>query len=150
MADDKPLLDARGVEIHAGDTVVYGFGVGRSVAMAEGEVVGGGGGGFDVSLTPTGLVRIRVIRRSYASGEQPVVALQPDRFTVVLELPESPLPTQNEKAIADLKASMKRYAEALRETEKPAYWEEGDLASYHAWCAHRLAVVRGKLKALDG
>lgn len=64
------LLDARGVPIAPGDTAIYGFGVGRSVAMAEGVVLGGekgdpdtNGWGRRVSLTPSGRVRVRVIRR---------------------------------------------------------------------------------------
>lgn len=99
------LIDARGVEIAAGDTVIYGFGVDRSVAMAEGVVLGGVSectcrndyGDHEtkaqrlacprptrgVSLTPMGRVRVRVVRRSYNSGVKPVVDVAPDRLVVL-------------------------------------------------------------------
>jgi hypothetical protein len=110
------LLDARGVPIAPGDTAIYGFGVGRSIAMAEAVVLGelpeGAlpefGGGV-VSLTPSGRVRLRVVRRSgIHGGTKPVVDVAPDRLVVLkldydnwsewarYRLPPSPLPTQAE------------------------------------------------------
>ena len=170
------LLDARGVPIAPGDTAIYGFSVSRSVAMAEAVVLGAHGpGSYDVpgegekvSLTPSGRVRIRVIRRSYSSGEKPVVDVAPDRLVVLKEvdgplqptapdpcfaLPPSPLPTQDEKARAAIEAEMARSTEALRATEAPEWWR-GDnrdlaLAEYHAFHAAKLKEDRRKLKALD-
>lgn len=117
------LVDARGVPIAPGDTAIYGFGVGRSVAMAEAVVLGeepcthgdpdaectrecpGFTRSPSVSLTPSGRVRLRVVRRSYGVGEKPVVTVGPDRLVVLKDydggrpaLPPSPLPTQEEDA----------------------------------------------------
>lgn len=125
-----PVLDARGVAIEPGDTVIYGFGVGRSVAMAEGVVLAAEPCDGDcstptrhqtLSLTPTGMIRVRVVRRSYSSGEKPVVAINPDRVVVLKEasydpwpfLPPSPLPTQDEKRLGELLGTIRRYKETL-------------------------------------
>ena len=105
------LKDARGVDIRPGDVVIYGFGVSRSVAMAEGKVEADPKDPDQVSQTASGLVRVRVVRRSYSQGEKPVVAIMADRMVVlkpgfnnegsdydpdVWSLPPSPLPTQDE------------------------------------------------------
>lgn len=150
------LKDARGVPILPGDTVVYGFGVSRSIAMAEGVVEQGESGGL--SLTPSGLVRVRIVRRSYASREKPVVAVTADRIVTVIKLPVSPLKTQQERARAGIERSIASYTEDLRSTKAPEYWgqymphasDEARLADYLAWCAKRLAGFRKKLRALDG
>ena len=139
-----------------GDVVVYGFGVSRSVAMAEGVVERGEGGGL--SLTPSGLVRVRIVRRSYASGEKLVVAVAADRIVTVIKLPKSPLSTQSSKSRASIERSIASYTESLRSTKAPDYWgqymphasDEVLLADYLAWCAKRLDVFRKKLEALDG
>lgn len=162
------LLDARGVEIAPGDIVIYGFGVSRSVAMAEGVVVGDGEG---VSLTPSGQVCIRVVRRSYSSGSKPVVNLMPDRIVVLRKvdgplqptapdpcfaLPVSPLPTQDEVYRAKLERNIASYTATLQATEAPSYWRSGGasaearLVDYLAYCAKRLASLRKELGALDG
>jgi hypothetical protein len=109
------LTDARGVKIEAGDIAIYGFGVGRSIAMAEAVVLWEGDGGGTpprVSLTPSGRVRLRVVRRSYSSGQKPIVDVAPDRLVVLkldydnwsewarYRLPPSPLPTQAEMGSA--------------------------------------------------
>lgn len=164
------LLDARGVAIAPGDTVIYGFGVSRSIAMAEGVVVGEGcrqpaeecrcGNPYSrVSLTPSGRVRVRIIRRSYSSGTQPVVDVAPDRMVVlkpswafengeaIRALPPSPLPTQDEKARANLVDAIERYTEGLRSETYP-YWAY-DLADYHTFCATQLRESRRKLKEID-
>lgn len=169
-----PLLDARGVEIRAGDTVIYGFGVSRGVAMAEGVVVAGpsvydGLNGYtpSVSLTPSGLVRIRVVRRSYRSKTKPVVSLMPDRIVVLKPLgeralsrlpvlPVSPLPTQDEVYRAKLERDIASYTATLQATEAPSYWRSGGasaearLVDYLAYCAKRLKRLRKELEALDG
>lgn len=162
MAVTEELKDARGVQIEAGDTVIYGFGVGRSVAMAEGVVIGEDESahrfhhadnrvidisgvhryidvcscGADyphplpVSLTASGRVRIRVVRRSYGGGEKPVVDIAPDRIVVLktleyrvpgsygnsdvgIFLPVSPLPTQDEENYGRLATTLERYLDDI-------------------------------------
>jgi hypothetical protein len=176
------LVDARGVAIAPGDTVIYGFGVSRSVAMAEAVVLGEHADHkaclppcLDaVSLTASGRVRLRVVRRSYSSGEKPVVDVAPDRLVVLKNtysdgtlttdtfiptLPPSPLPTQDEAARADIETDISRYTAHLRAKFPPPYWVEEMppgtspevvLADYLAWCARQLTELRKKLKALDG
>lgn len=119
------LKDARGVDIKPGDTVIYGFGVSRSVAMAEGVVLAADHkgehpwppeDGWPVSVTATGLVRVRVVRRSYSQGEKPVVAIMADRMVVLKTdygtvrpyLPGSPLLTQDEELYYRLTSTMER------------------------------------------
>ena len=165
------LTDARGVEIEAGDTVIWGFGVGRSVAMAEGVVVGCDCNDRDcrsgvergVSLTASGRVRIRVVRRSCDSGEKPVVDVAPDRFIVLKDwdggrpaLPPSPLPTQADEALVKIGKSVEYHTECLRATVAPDYWvrdsngdEDAALVEYLAYHNNQLAIERRKLRALD-
>ncbi|MFD8117056.1 hypothetical protein [Streptomyces microflavus] len=167
------LLDARGVAIAPGDTVIYGFGVGRSVAMAEAVVLGDDCDCDDtfpdpcpkpsVSLTPSGRVRLRVVRRSYSDGEKPVVDVAPDRLVVlktakttwgvgpfgggtkvVALLPESPLPTQEEKARKKFQKAIARYSE----TESPDWWDD-TLGDWHTFAAKQLEEQKRKLRALD-
>ncbi|MFF5973677.1 hypothetical protein ACFY7C_19330 [Streptomyces sp. NPDC012769] len=123
----EPVVDARGVEIEPGDTVIYGYTVGRSVALAEAVVVGEEGHrdigpiGFNefqqqdshgcscgnnwpcfetdtpvkssVSLTPTGRVRLRIVRRSYGSWHtKPVVDVAPDRLIVLKPIATDVIP----------------------------------------------------------
>jgi hypothetical protein len=164
----EPLLDARGVEISPGDTVIYGFGVSRSVAMAEGVVLGEPesevASTSKVSLTATGLVRIRVVRRSYASGSKPVVNLMPDRIVVLKpcvegllggrpELPPSPLPTQDEAYRVKLEGEIAQHEANLQLTEVPDWWKVRGDTSLEGYRAHQrkwLAESRKKLEALDG
>ena len=73
------ILAREGVEITPGDTAIYGFGVGRSVALAEAVVLGEAldpdkqpsapqsrdeieASLLKVSLTASGRVRLRVVR----------------------------------------------------------------------------------------
>jgi hypothetical protein len=150
------LVDARGVPIKAFQHVVYGFGVSRSVAMAEGTIVGEPSkirpGCYVPALTPSGRVKVKIIRRSYSSGEKLVVDVAADRLVVVTLLPESPLPTQAEKARKAIEGKMPLYTADLRATEVPGWaaasgWTLVDL---HANAAKRLKELRKKLKALDG
>jgi hypothetical protein len=167
------LLDARGVAIAPGDTAIYGFGVGRSVAMAEAVVLEDpkgdpdtDGWGRRVSLTPSGRVRLRVVRRSYGGGEKPVVDVAPDRLvvlktdvyqgallplTVLPTLPPSPLPTQDEANREQIEAMIEVFTGDLRATEVPDrhYYDGWTLARFHAKAAEQLAELRKKLKALD-
>lgn len=173
------ILDARGVIITPGDTAIWGFDVGRSVAMAEGVVLGAHGpGSYDVpgegekvSLTASGRVRVRVIRRSHSSGEKPVVDIAPDRLVVLKEspypelmaayLPPSPLPPQDEVVRADIERRMTRYTKDLRAEKAPDWWsrdmeirdddarEALALAGYALFVGKQLAELRLKLKALD-
>lgn len=120
------LKDARGVDVTPGDVVIYGFGVSRSVAMAEGKVEADSKDATRVSQTASGLVRVRVIRRSYSSGEKPVVAILADRMVVLKGrrfdgvgtqaawvLPPSPLPTQDEELYDKLTTTMERRLEDI-------------------------------------
>lgn len=157
MSDDH-LLDARGVKIEPGDVVIYGFGVDRSVAMCEGVVVAEEGG---VSLTASGRVRIRVMRRSFASGKKPIVDVAPDRIVVLKPnpgsgdllpyLPPSPLPTQDEKARQAAERLIASYTADLRLTELPPdrpWWDS--LEELHANAVRQLKVQRRRLRAIDG
>lgn len=174
------LLDARGVLIEPGDIAIYGFSVSRSVAMAEAVVMGVPvhadtcGPRFEctptmsVSTTPSGRVRLRVVRRSYSDGEKPTVDVAPDRLVVLKlmgnnwpwrpVLPTSPLPTQDEVARKKIQKDVDRRVEALRMTAAPQWWlscepagtrPEIALANFHVHIAKRLAEARRKLKALD-
>jgi hypothetical protein len=158
------LLDARGVLIAAGETVIFGFGVGRCIAMAEAVVLPEEEGFPYPSQTKTGRIRLRVVRRSHYSGEKPVVDVAPDRLVVLKPctygndepfLPPSPLPTQFEGARAKIEASIARSTEALRETRAPHWWVRGDtsedlaLAEYHEWHTDQLKKLRRKLRELD-
>lgn len=173
------LLDARGVPIAPGDTALYGFTVGRSVAMAEAVVLGDGADGCDcryesgdaedcrqcypkVSLTREGRVRLRIVRRSYRSGSKPIVDVAPDRLVVLKAndypgglwpyLPPSPLPTQDEEVRNNIQRTIDTYTEELRKPA-PDRWEDltgpAAQAAYYAWVAKQLAHYRSKLKALD-
>lgn len=158
------LLDARGVEISPGDVAIYGFGVGRSVAMAEAVVLWEGDGGGTparVSLTPSGRVRLRVVRRSYGDGQKPVVDVAPDRLVVLkgqgfwhegydrvdFVLPPSPLPTQAEENRKRIENLIEMHKADLRATEVPDrhYYERWDLAQFHAYAARRLDELRQEL-----
>lgn len=162
------LLDARGVAIAPGDVAIYGFSVSRSVAMAEAVVLGvhsrGGERPLVVSLTPSGRVRLRVTRRSYSSGEKPVVDVAADRLVVLKEvdgplqpgtpepcfaLPSSPKPTQDETARAEIEADMAGRVKDLR-SDRITWGEDYflDLADFHAYTAKRLTELRRKLKEL--
>lgn len=120
-----------------------------------------------VSLTASGRVRLRVVRRSYSSGEKPVVDVAPDRLVVLKPtiwatpvLPPSPLPTQDEEAREKIEKSLEYHTECMRATVAPDYWilekaEPGDpngvaLAEYLAYHARQLAAERKKLRDLDG
>jgi hypothetical protein len=160
------LKDARGVTIAPGDTAIYGFGVGRSVAMAEAVVLGDTPfheltpSATKVSLTASGRVRLRVVRRSYSSGEKPIVDVLPDRLVVLKQalaprhffyLPPSPLPTQAEKARVKIEEEMESYTADLR-SDRITWGLEcfKDLAEFHAYAAKKLAKLRRELEALDG
>ena len=166
------LVDARGVEIEPGDVCLYGFGVGRSVALAEGVVLEAPPCDVPgctltvhetVSLTPSGRVRLRVVRRSYSSGEKPVVDVAPDRIVVLkpgppvdvygdheVILPPSPLPTQDEEARKEIERRIESCKADLRsDTIVWGLSSFATLAEFHAYAAKRLAEYRRKLKALD-
>lgn len=118
------LTDARGVPLKPGARIVYGFGVGRSVAMAEGVIEEAAG---DVSLTPSGRVWVQIVRRSYSSGTDAHVHIAPDRLVVVQALPPSPLPTQAQGNVADWELRRDGYRArlaALAEGGPLAKWEE--------------------------
>lgn len=165
MSDE--LLDARGVKIEPGDAVIYGYGVGRSVAMAEGEVVDDGG---KVSVTRSGRVRIRIVRRSYRHGVKPVIDLAADRMVVLKalagwpvdqpHLPPSPLPTQADEHRSRLETSLAHYRKRLAELEAGDELRGWELSFHqtYGWPRERfinklrgyVAEDRRKLEALDG
>lgn len=136
--------DWRGTEITEGALVIYGSGVGRSIQMNEAIVVSpssGSGNG----------VKLRIVRRSYSSGTQPLVTVGADRLTVVESLAPCALPTQDEKALESHKRSLewaiKGLAEA-REGNHPTYWESQENAiKYHE---RQIKAVTKKIAALEG
>ncbi|MFF8831347.1 hypothetical protein [Streptomyces sp. NPDC015131] len=96
------VTDARGVEIEAGDTAIFFGVIGRSVALAEGVVLGsercslvcapadhgtecdgGASGCRSVSLTLSGRVRLRVVWRSDPGAGYPIAYVRPDRLVVL-------------------------------------------------------------------
>lgn len=97
------LNDWRGVPISVGDTVVYGAGVGSSVACVEAKVLR-----VDESK---GRVQVEIIRRASGWGEKPVVFVGAFKVTVVSVLPDSPKLTQTDERIRTLKADIIRYTE---------------------------------------
>lgn len=169
--------DARGVFIDAGDTVIYGFGVGQSVAMAEGIVLGGecsceqpmtscpahpDHGSPRPSVTPSGRIWVRIIRRSYGSGSKPVVHVAPDRLVVlkkietfrgsmVSHLPPSELPTQDEVARHRITNLMEAYTDDLRADTVPDRhcYDGWTLERFHAYAAKRLKELRKELREHD-
>lgn len=151
------ILDARGVPITAGDTVIWGFGVSRSVAMAEGVVLAEKDGYPYPAQTPTGRIKVKVVRRSYSSSEKPVVDIGKDRLIVLKAgaygpgkpyLPPSPLPTQAEKARKKIQQRMDVYKKDLLSTD--VSWGPFEtVAEMHVYASERLAELRRKLKALD-
>lgn len=138
MSRGDGLLDARGVLIEPGDTAIYGFGVGRSVAMAEGRIRDDGYG--HVSTTPSGRVWVSIVRRSYGSGTEDRVHVAPDRLVVLKQglnnqgdldpgiptLYPSPLPTQDETNLKELQELVARTRATLEALEAgglvPDYW----------------------------
>lgn len=165
-------LDARGVEIVAGDRVIYGFGTGRSVAMAEGEVMQAAAGvEGEPSITATGLVRIRVIRRSYHNKTKPVVSIGPDRIVVLKPvrpgavdyvLPFSPQPTQDEINYDELTAALESGVENIERLEsggelEPYEYRSGSYSNptedrsperRSAWLSHYREAVHRDWEAL--
>jgi hypothetical protein len=123
------MTDARGVLIEPGDTAIYGFGVGRSVAMAEGVIRDDGHG--RVSTTPSGRVWVTIVRRSYGGGEQDRVHIAPDRLVVLKEaytadsmvsqafLPDSPLSTQDQENLIKLRERVAGTRSSIAALEKP-------------------------------
>lgn len=144
----ETLKDARGVDIHPGDTVIYGFGVSRSVAMAEGQVEADDYG--RIRCTPTGRIWVRVVRRSYGGGEAEHVHLGADRIVVLKQLeyripgfyddpetgyflPPSPLPTQDQenrdKTITDIERFVDRLQSLLAGDPLPEYMTRHTIAA---------------------
>lgn len=99
-------VDARGVEVTPGATVVYGAPVGRSIAMVEAVVDTGR------PFTASGRVRLNVVRRGFGSGwpgGNDTVAVRPDRLVVVLALPEATTATE-----AEIRAAYRRRVDEIR------------------------------------
>lgn len=88
-------LDARGVTIAPGDTVIFAYSSFDGSVMGEGVVLGvdnppgrGFSGPASVSLTPSGYVRV-VVARASGPDVHGVVGVPPDRIIVVKELPDA-------------------------------------------------------------
>jgi hypothetical protein len=184
------LTDARGVTITPGDTALYGFDDAGGVAMAEAVVLGDRDdvahpgsrvntwpcinedvehdgprcecGPPKVSLTPSGRVRLRVVRRSgIMGGTKPVVDVAPDRLVVLkplglrepreMYLPPSPLPTQAEANRQQAENLIEAYTADLRAKMVPDrhYYEGWTLERFHAYAAKRLTELRAELRAID-
>ncbi len=139
------MVDARGVKIAPGDVVIYGFGVGRSVAMAEGRIRDDGYG--HVSTTPSGRVWVTIVRRSYGGGEEERVHVAPDRLVVLKPsfgafgsrersfLPPSPLPTQDEANLTQVNEMITRTHAGIAALEAggpPPGWARSSLYRDHA------------------
>lgn len=138
------ITDWRGTEITEGALVIYGSGVGRSIQMNEAVVISpssGSGNG----------VKLRIVRRSYSSGTQPLVTVGADRLTVVESLAPCDLPTQDEKALESHKRSLewsiKGLAEA-REGNQASYWESQENAI--KYYERQIKAVTKKIAALEG
>lgn len=112
------------------------------------------------SLTLSGRVRLRVVRRSYSGGEKPVVDVAPDRLVVLKALipafpdpvlPPSPLPTQAEENRQRIENLIETYTADLRATEVPDrhYYNDWTLNRFHSFAASRLAELREELRKLD-
>lgn len=94
MSEYFEPIDARGVQIMPGATVVYGAPVGRSIAMVEATVA------LADPFTPmTGRVRLTVVRRGFGRswGDSDAVTVRPDRLLVVLALPPAGTPTEADR-----------------------------------------------------
>lgn len=126
MSRGDGMVDARGVLITPGARCIYGFGVSRSVAMAEGVIRDDGYG--HVSTTPSGRVWVTIVRRSYGNGQEDRVHVAPDRLVVLRLgewavdgvtqemrpfLPPSPLPTQDQKNRDDLITKIETFTGSL-------------------------------------
>ncbi len=92
----EPLTDWRGCKLQVGNMVLYGAGVGRSIAMVEGTVAG---------FTASGRVWVHITRRAYGTWQhsKDIVDVGADRLTVVFSLPKTNLPTQAEVREAEEK-----------------------------------------------
>ncbi len=86
--------DWRGVDITPGATVIYGAGIGRSIALVEARVTLD-----EVIATASGKIRLEVIRRAYGGWSEHGLSVKvgPDRLTIVDSLASSSLPTEHEK-----------------------------------------------------
>lgn len=84
---DTPT-DWRGTPITPGRTVIYGAGVGRSIALVEATVEG---------FTKSGRVNVRIVRRAYGGASADVVHVGADRLTIVDALPAAEVPTAAEE-----------------------------------------------------
>ena len=115
------MQDWRGTPIEPGALVIYGAGVGRSIALVEAEVV---------ELFPDkDTVKLKVIRRGFGGGTQEHVRVGSSRMIVVHSLPPTDVPTQNERN-AESKRRMEEhdrveathaFPEAIFRYNDPAY-----------------------------
>lgn len=171
MSNDGPL-DARGVEIAAGDTVLYPYEY-LGVGIAEGVVLGAHGDHKaclppcqdEPSMTPSGRVRIRIVRRIAAHGgsDKATVDVAPRRLVVLKQgydatigkaaphLPPSPLPTAAEVKRQQIENLIESCTADLRATEIPDryYYEEWSLDAFHLHTMERLKALRRELRDLD-
>lgn len=100
--------DWRGVEIKEGALLVYGAGVGQSVAMVEATFTG--------RVSATGRLWVRVVRRSYGGGwssAKAEVHIGADRVTVVGSLPHSDVPLEDANVLDSINNSLRYHTKEL-------------------------------------
>lgn len=133
--------DWRGVEITEGALLIYGAGVGRSVALVEATFTG--------RVTDSGRLWVRIVRRAYGGGwssAKPEVHIGADRVTVVGSLPPSGVPLEDANVLDSVNNSIKFYTRELAESlqrghpRRPDYsWtHEEEVAHYETELAKML------------
>jgi hypothetical protein len=116
MNGDTVPVDWRGVPITEGCTLIYGAGVGRSVAMVEAV--------YEGKTTPSGRLWVRVVRRAYGSTGSAAdlrVHIGADRVTVVDSLPASDTPTEDEKIRTDCHRRADYHRKRIAELTQPGW-----------------------------
>lgn len=159
MTDQPALTDWRGTPIRGGDTVIYGAGVGRSVALVEATVEREGDAPLELrpKLTPSGRVWLRIVRRAYGytgDSSETRVHVGADRLTIVTALPPSELPRIDDKILDAAQSSIRWHEKAIAEVERdgptsardPRYtWTAEEEIAHHR---SKLTAAQAKLRAL--
>ncbi len=136
--------DWRGTPINIGDICIYGAPVGRSIAMVQAIVDG---------FTESGRVWLKVKHRSYGGGwsdSKNRVHVGADRLTIVLALPPTELPDEDEKTIESLKKSIQWKEELLDEISRGEKSAIKDGFDRHAYYLKEVIKDKKKLDKLTG